>query len=75
VLSLLLLIAGLVALFRLPLSDTRTSRRRPSSYAPLTRAPAKVIADTVSAPLEQEINGVEDLLYMNSLATSDGRLS
>ncbi|MEW5688321.1 MAG: multidrug efflux RND transporter permease subunit [Pseudomonadota bacterium] len=37
-------------------------------------AAAEVIADTVATPLEQEINGVEDMLYMSSSSTSDGRL-
>ena len=38
-------------------------------------ASAEVVADTVAAPLEQEINGVEDMLYMSSQATGDGRLA
>ena len=35
----------------------------------------KVIAETVASPLEQEINGVEEMLYMSSQSTSDGRMT
>jgi len=38
-------------------------------------ASAQTVADTVAAPLEQEINGVEGMIYMYSQATSDGNLS
>ena len=73
VLSLVIVIAGALALFQLPISEY------PSVVPPTVVVRAhypganpKVIAETVAAPLEQEINGVEDMLYMSSQATADG---
>src|SRR5512147_2175556 len=37
-------------------------------------APPEVIAETVATPIEQEVNGVEDMLYMSSQSTSDGQM-
>ena len=37
-------------------------------------ADARTLAETVATPLEQEINGVEDMLYLTSSSTSDGRV-
>src|SRR5262249_17029090 len=37
-------------------------------------APPEVIAQTVATPIEQEVNGVEDMLYMSSQSTTDGQM-
>jgi len=46
-----------------------------SVYANFPGASAQTVADTVAAPIEQEVNGVEGMIYMASQSTSDGSLS
>jgi hydrophobe/amphiphile efflux-1 (HAE1) family protein len=74
VISLLIVIAGGVALFSLPIAQ----------YPPIspptitvetfyTGASAKVVEENVAVPIEQEVNGAENMLYMSSTSTNDGR--
>ncbi|HTT04994.1 MAG TPA: multidrug efflux RND transporter permease subunit [Steroidobacteraceae bacterium] len=76
VISAFIIIAGLIALFKLPISEY--PEVVPPSvvvHASYPGANPKVIADTVAAPLEQAIVGVEDMLYMSSTSTMDGALT
>jgi multidrug efflux pump len=75
VLSILIFLAGLVSIFNLPVSEY--PEVSPPSVVVTTAYPGaspSVIAETVSTPLEEAVNGVENMLYMSSLATTDGNL-
>ncbi|MHA4733654.1 efflux RND transporter permease subunit [Ensifer adhaerens] len=76
VLSVLMLIGGGLTLLKLPLSEypqvTPPTVQVTASYP---GASPEVIAETVAAPLEQVINGVENMLYMGSQAATDGRMT
>ncbi|MFL6578005.1 MAG: efflux RND transporter permease subunit, partial [Povalibacter sp.] len=75
VLSIIIFLVGAIALWQLPISQY--PEVVPPSVVVRAQYPGanpKVIAETVAAPLEQEINGVEHMLYMSSLATSDGSM-
>ncbi|MDO8828119.1 efflux RND transporter permease subunit [Methylophaga sp.] len=76
VISLFFLITGAIAVWQLPI--TEYPEVVPPTVVVTANYPGanpKVIAETVASPLEQEINGVEDMLYMSSQATSDGRMT
>lgn len=76
VLSILIVIAGGLSLFQLPL--TEYPQVTPPTVVVTANYPGanpEVIAETVAAPLEQEINGTEGLLYMSSQSTADGRMT
>ncbi|MBG9389857.1 efflux RND transporter permease subunit [Caenimonas aquaedulcis] len=76
VLSLLVFLAGLIALPGLPISEY--PEVVPPSVVVRANYPGanpKVIAETVATPLEESINGVEGLLYMSSQATTDGLMT
>jgi gold/copper resistance efflux pump len=76
VLSVLIVIAGALALFRLPLSEyPRVAPTTVAVRAMYPGASPETVATTVSAPLEQEINGVSGMLYMSSQADADGKMT
>ncbi|KZY64740.1 multidrug efflux RND transporter permease subunit [Oleiphilus sp. HI0071] len=76
VLSLLIFIAGLIAVFQLPITEyPEVVPPTVVVNASYPGANPETMAETVATPLEQEINGVEGMLYMSSQATSDGSLA
>jgi len=76
VLSIVLLIVGALAYTTLPVSEyPEVVPPTVVVTAQYPGASAQTISDTVAAPIEQQINGVEDMLYMYSQATSNGQLT
>jgi multidrug efflux pump len=75
VLSVVITLMGALAYFQLPVSQyPEVIPPTVIVSASYPGANAQTVSDTLAAPLEQEINGVENMLYMSSSGTSDGRL-
>ena len=76
VISLIIVLAGLVSMKVLPVEQypniVPTEIQISATYPGAT---AEVLADTVAAPIEQELNGVKNMIYMYSSATSSGYLT
>ncbi len=76
VISVVIFLAGLVSLFQLPISEyPEVVPPTVVVKAQFPGANPKVIAETVASPLEEQINGTENMLYMFSQASSDGLLT
>jgi len=76
VLSILIFLAGLLAMRVMPISEY--PEVAPPSVVVRAQYPGanpKVIAETVATPIEEQINGVEGMLYMSSQATTDGTMT
>ena len=76
VISFVIFLLGAIAMFQLPISEyPEVSPPSVQVKASFPGASPAVVAETVATPLEEQISGVEGLIYMNSLATTDGQMT
>src|SRR5580693_4532042 len=75
VLSIVTVIVGAIAIFTLPIAQyPQIAPPTVTVSATYPGANAKTVAETVAAPIEEQINGVEGMLYMSSQSSNDGNM-
>lgn len=77
VLSIIITLVGAISIFTLPIAQypDRMSPPMVQVQANYTGAGASVVEETVAAPIEQEVNGAQDMIYMNSVSSNDGLMT
>jgi len=74
VVSIIITLAGLIAMLNIPVAQyPRITPPEIRVTAVYPGANAQVVAENVAAPIEKEVNGVENMLYMSSTCSNDGR--
>src|SRR5271163_4585426 len=76
VLSIVTIIVGGIAIFTLPIAQyPEIAPPTVTVSASYPGANAKTVAETVATPIEEQVNGVENMIYMSSQSTNDGNLA
>ena len=76
VIAIVMTLAGAISLFSLPIAlYPQITPPEINISASYTGASAEVVANSIGIPIEQEVNGVEDMLYMSSSSSNSGMYS
>lgn len=75
VISIIITLVGLLSIFTLPIAQYPEIAPPTVQISTVyTGASAEVVEQTVAAPIEEQVNGAQDMLYMNSISSNDGRM-